>query len=117
MSFCCCCNLAPVFGTDAHRICLAASIQFNPVLTWVDGQTSADRARRHPLQLDDDAEEEIIVVCSVKFLTALDAHIGMCRMPTLSGTPLAGSFSLSVELASGEQVGGSEYSAEVASCP
>ena len=56
-------------------------------------------------------------MCSVKFLTCLDTHIGTCRMPTVSGVPLAGSFSLNVELASGDQVGGSEYSVEVASCP
>ena len=38
-------------------------------------------------------------------------------MPALSGVPIAGSFSLNVELASGDQVGGSEYSVKVMSCP
>ena len=57
-------------------------------------------------------------MCSVKFLTDLDTHIGTCRMPMLDGVPLAGTFSLSVEVAaSGELVGGSEYGAEVTSCP
>ena len=57
------------------------------------------------------------MVCSVKFITALDVHEGTCRMPTLDGAPLAGSFALSAELASGEHVGGSDYSVEVTSCP
>ena len=56
-------------------------------------------------------------MCSVKFITALDTHVGSCRMPTLNRVPLAGSFPLSVELSSGEQVGGSEYSVEVAELP
>ena len=87
----------------------SGAVQFSPVITWV-GHHGPTVRRRRPL-------DEIVVVCSVKFLTALDVHEGSCRMPTLDGAPLAGSFALSAELASGEQVGGSDYSVEVTSCP
>ena len=87
----------------------SGAVQFSPVITWV-GHHGQTVRRRRPL-------DEIVVVCSVKFITALDVHEGTCRMPTLDGAPLAGSFALSAELASGEQVGGSDYSVEVTSCP
>ena len=87
----------------------SGAVQFNPVLSW-------DGVGHH----GGDEEEAVMVppvVCSVKYLTTLGVHVGTCRMPTLNGVPLAGSFSLSVELASGELVGGSDSSIEVASCP
>ena len=94
----------------------SGAVQFSPMLTWVGYQKQAVRrsTRRRPLE---EVVQEVVVVCSVKYLSAIDTHVGSCRMPTLDGVPLAGSFSLSVELASGELVGGSEYSVEVASCP
>jgi hypothetical protein len=101
-----------IIPVDAEGLLLQDSggVQFNPILTWAgDGQTAV-RTRRRPL-------EEVTVVCSVKYLSALDTHVGLCRMPTLNGAPLAGSFSLSVQLTSGELIGGSEYSVEVTSCP
>ena len=55
-------------------------------------------------------------MCSVKFLSASNTHVGTFGLPTRDGIPLAGSFSLKVEFASGELVSGSEYSAEVMSC-
>jgi hypothetical protein len=87
--------------------------QFNPVITWV-GYAQTDGSTR---RLEEEVIEEIVVVCSAKYLAALDTHIGTCRMPTINAVPLAGPFSLSVELASGEEVGGAEYSVEVESCP
>ena len=94
----------------------SGAVQFNPMITWVGYQQAAVRrsTRRRPLE---ESIEEVAVVCSVKYLSAIDTHVGTCRMPTLDGIPIAGTFSLSVELASGELVGGSEYSIEVASCP
>ena len=93
----------------------SGAVQFNPIITWLGNEQAVRRrTRRRPLE---EVIEEVVVVCSVKYLPALDTHVGTCRMPTLDGVPLAGSFSLSVEVASGELVGGSEYRVEVASCP
>ena len=93
----------------------SGAVQFSPKITWVGYEQVVRRSsRRRPLE---EVIEEVVVVCSVKYLSAIDTHVGTCRMPTRNRVPLAGSFSLAVELASGELVGGSEYSAEVASCP
>ena len=104
-----------IFPVDDEGLLIqdSGAVQFNPVITWEgEGQTVRHSTGRRRL-----LEEVAIVVCSVKYLTALDVHVGTCRLPTVDGVPLAGSFSLSVELASGELVGGSEYGVEVASCP
>ena len=109
-------HIAPV-DDEGLLVQDCGAVQFNPRITWVPvgyEQTVRHSTRRHPLE---EVIEEVVVVCSVKYLSALDTHVGTCRMPTLNGVPLAGSFSLAVELASGELVGGSEYSVEVTSCP
>ena len=98
----------------------SGAVQFSPILTWVrDGQATRRHTQRRTLKREggDDDGAAVVVVCSAKYLAALDRHVGTCGLPTRNGIPLAGSFSLEVELASGELVGGSEYSVEVTSCP
>ena len=107
-------NMIPV-DDEGFLIQDSGAVQFNPVIRWVGNEQAVRRStRRRPLE---DLIEEVVVVCSVKYLTALDTHVGTCRLPTLDGVPLAGFFSLKVELSSGELVGGSDVSVEVASCP
>ena len=112
-------NIAPV-DEEGVLIQDSGAVHFSPVLTWVGDGQATRRTQRRTLTReggDDDGTAAVVVVCSVKYLTALDKHIGTCGLPTRNGIPLAGSFSLSVELASGELVGGSEYGVEVTSCP
>lgn len=75
----------------------SADIQFNPVLTHND--------------------EDVMVVCSVVYLSADDVHKGKCALPTVDKIPLAGSFNLSVTLNSGEFIGDHQYQFYVSSCP
>ena len=80
-----------IFPADDEGLIIedSAEIQFNPVLTH--------------------AEEDITVLCGIVHLSANNVHKGKCALPTLNKIPLAGSFSLSVTLNSGELIGGTEY--------
>jgi hypothetical protein len=95
----------------------SAEVQFSPILTHdlVVARNDDGQARRLGDESDDDGT--IVVVCSVIFLTTEDVHEGRCAMPSDNKIPLAGSFRLSVLLASGELVGGSEHGINVTSCP
>ena len=95
----------------------SADVQFSPILTHdlVVARNDDGQARRLGDESDDDGT--IVVVCSVIFLTTEDVHEGRCAMPSDNKIPLAGSFRLSVLLASGELVGGSEHGINVTSCP
>ena len=91
-------------------------MQFSPILTHdLLIRNDDDEARR--LGESDGDGTIVVVVCSVTFLTTEDVHEGRCAMPSDNKIPLAGSFRLSVLLASGDLVGGSEHGINVTSCP
>ena len=79
--------------------------------------------------LEHDKEKDIPVVCAVVFVPDTNLHEGTCAMPLHENAPLAGEFSLAVNLVTSNivndtavlvtqaLVGGAVHSVNVASCP